>query len=267
MKSKPTRGVLLFAFNNERMDYVRLASYCASRIRRHWRLPVTLITDEKEFTSDVSLHFDSVIQRGRTRYQTKRLYPDYGELLTFFNKDRVMADVLTPYDETIVIDTDYLVSTDTIPRLWDGQSLLIARHAHSLSNTEIPQYLKKLHTTTLPMYWATIICFDKSAPASKKFFQHWRAAIANYAYYAKLFKYEHELFRNDFAVTVAHHLLSEGVGTTEYDLPFSMPTAMPDIRVKGIEPLTLENAGRVYSDVHVMHKKSLLEQVCGLSGF
>jgi hypothetical protein len=249
------------------MDYVRLAAYCANRVRRHWRLPVTLVTDETEYAFDVEPHFDTIIKRGRTRYQTKRLYPDYNELLTFFNKDRVMADVISPYDETIVIDTDYLVSTDTIPRLWQGQPLLIARYAHSLSNQAIPAYLEKLHPTTIPMYWASVICFDKTSPVTQRFFKHWREAIRYYGYYAKLFKYEPELFRNDFAVTVAHHLLTGGVGTTMYDLPFSLPTAMPDLTIESVEPLVLDKAGRVFSDVHVMHKKSLLEQVCGLSGF
>lgn len=262
-----SRGVLLFAFNNERMDYVRLAAYCASRVKRYWRLPVTLITDETQVAVNIDAHFDDIIQRSRTPKQTKRLYPDYQELLTFFNKDRVMADVLTPYDETIVIDTDYLVSTDTVPRLWDGQPLMIARHAHSLSNEPIPEYLEKLHAVTLPMYWASIICFDKHSPVSKKFFSNWREAIQFYGYYSKLFKYEPDLFRNDFAVTIAHHRLTGGVGTTEYDLPFSLPTAMPDLTIESVEPLVFKEAGRVFSDVHVMHKKSLLERVCDLSGF
>jgi hypothetical protein len=164
-----SRGVLLFAFNNERMDYVRLAAYCASRVNRYWRLPVTLVTDERERILEVRSHFDQVITQSRTRFQTQRLYPDYQELLTFFNKDRVMADVLTPYDETIVIDADYLVSTDTITRMWDTQPLLIARHAHSLSSIPIPAYLEKLHPTTVPMYWASVICFDKTSPESKRF--------------------------------------------------------------------------------------------------
>jgi hypothetical protein len=261
------RGVLLFAFNNERMDYVRLAAYCSHRVRRYWQLPVTLVTDESTHSFDAMPHFDSIVQHTRTHLQTKRIYPDYNELLTFFNKDRVMADVLTPYDETIVIDTDYLVGTDTIPRVWDGQPLLIARHAHSLSDQLVPDYLQKLHTTTIPMHWASVICFDKHAPVTKRFFRHWREAIKHYSYYAKVFRYEPELFRNDYVVTVAHHLLTGGVGTTVYDLPYSLPTAMPDLTVESVEPLVLEKAGRVFSDVHVMHKKSLLEKICNLSGF
>jgi hypothetical protein len=61
--------------------------------------------------------------------------------------------------------------------------------------------------------------------------------------------------------------MTEGVGTTQFDLPYSLPTAMPDLMVDSVEPLVLDKSGRVFSDVHVMHKKSLLEKVCGLSGF
>jgi len=40
-----TRGAVLFAFNNDRVDYVSQAQWSAPRINRHLGLPVTLVTD------------------------------------------------------------------------------------------------------------------------------------------------------------------------------------------------------------------------------
>ena len=41
-------GVLLFAFNNEQVDYVAQAQYLAKRIRKYLDLPTTLVTDDVE---------------------------------------------------------------------------------------------------------------------------------------------------------------------------------------------------------------------------
>ena len=41
-------GVLLFAFNNEQVDYVSQAQYLAKRIRKYLDLPTTLVTDDVE---------------------------------------------------------------------------------------------------------------------------------------------------------------------------------------------------------------------------
>ena len=43
-----TRGVLIFAFNNEHTDYVRMAAWCAKRIHRHLDLPVSVVTNARE---------------------------------------------------------------------------------------------------------------------------------------------------------------------------------------------------------------------------
>ena len=44
-----TNGVLLFAHNNQKMDYVKLAIYCARKIKKYLNLPVALVTDSKGY--------------------------------------------------------------------------------------------------------------------------------------------------------------------------------------------------------------------------
>ena len=42
------KGVVLFAFNNNTIDYVKQAIYCAKRIKKYLGLSVQLITDDKD---------------------------------------------------------------------------------------------------------------------------------------------------------------------------------------------------------------------------
>jgi len=42
------QGVVLFAFNNISVDYIKQAVYCAKRIKKYLQLPVQVITDDVE---------------------------------------------------------------------------------------------------------------------------------------------------------------------------------------------------------------------------
>ena len=40
-----TTGVLIFAYNNEQIDYLAMANWSAKNIRRHLNLPVCVVTN------------------------------------------------------------------------------------------------------------------------------------------------------------------------------------------------------------------------------
>ena len=42
------KGVLLFANNNEQIDYVKQSIFCAKRVKSFTKLHVTLVTDSAE---------------------------------------------------------------------------------------------------------------------------------------------------------------------------------------------------------------------------
>ena len=42
-------GVVLFAFNNTHIDYIKQAIYCAKRVKQYLNLPVQLITDSVNY--------------------------------------------------------------------------------------------------------------------------------------------------------------------------------------------------------------------------
>jgi len=41
-----SKGIVLFAHNNDAIDYVAQAVFCCKKIKEHLKLPVTLITSE-----------------------------------------------------------------------------------------------------------------------------------------------------------------------------------------------------------------------------
>ena len=43
------QGVVLFAFNNNTIDYIKQAVYCAKRIKKYLKLSVQLITDDEDY--------------------------------------------------------------------------------------------------------------------------------------------------------------------------------------------------------------------------
>ena len=52
-----TTGALLFAYNNDTIDYVNMAKWTAKNIHRHLDIPVALVTD----VMPKSTEFDKVI--------------------------------------------------------------------------------------------------------------------------------------------------------------------------------------------------------------
>ena len=52
-----SRGVLLFAFNTEKTDYVRIAEHSARLVKHTLNLPVTLVTENEI----ISKYFDSIV--------------------------------------------------------------------------------------------------------------------------------------------------------------------------------------------------------------
>jgi hypothetical protein len=106
-----TTGALIFAFDNEQTDYIAMASWSAERIRRHLKIPTAVITDCKDQSRlakfDQVIHADPVI--GGTRF-----FEDYQKTLTWYNAGRIDAYTLTPWEQTLVLDADYVVCSDQL---------------------------------------------------------------------------------------------------------------------------------------------------------
>ena len=112
-----TKGVLVFAFNNESIDYVKQAKNLAMRMERFCNLPTSIVTDIDVRTT----LFDRVIKVDVKDY-TAKIYNNghSSEALSFKNTARAESFDLSPYDETLVVDSDVIVCDSQLHNCFDA---------------------------------------------------------------------------------------------------------------------------------------------------
>ena len=106
-----TRGAILFAFNNQKFDYYKMAVATAKRINHFLNIPVTVVTNDDSIT-DTTYKFDNTItvEADQTNYREKQIW---------INKGRYKAFEFSPYEETLLLDTDYMVNSDKLLKTFD----------------------------------------------------------------------------------------------------------------------------------------------------
>ena len=113
-----TAGALIFAFNNEQTDYVAMAEWSARNIRRWLNIPTAIVTDVNP--RDQRLRgFDQVISATASAGGT-RWFEDYQATVTWHNAGRTDAYTLSPWDQTLVLDADYVVASGQLKILLDS---------------------------------------------------------------------------------------------------------------------------------------------------
>jgi hypothetical protein len=209
-----SRGVVLFAYNNTSVDYVGLAIKSTKLIKKHLNLPVTLVTDssdwlKKQYPSDIDL-FDNIISSVDTSTQKKRFYDgslNY-EMISWKNTTRSTVFELTPYDETLVIDVDYILNSSYLLNLFElTQDVVLFKDSLDLSGWRRSNEFVNISNTSVPFYWATVFCFKKTEK-SKLFFDLISFIKTNWQYYRTLYDIDTPTYRNDFAFSIAIHILN-----------------------------------------------------------
>lgn len=218
----PTRGFLFFAHNNEEIDYGKLALVAALMIKRNLvNNQVCIVTDSgtygylQECYSQELLDqaFDKVIfvERDYREKSNHRIFRDtqYTEKnLSWYNGTRVDAYSISPFDETILLDTDVLVQDSMFDLVWDlEENIIINRDSINLMGKEPAPQEKRLAHCSIPMYWATAIFFRKSLEA-ERFFYLYQHVKEQYSTYCFIYGFPKGLFRNDFVVSIAVHMMN-----------------------------------------------------------
>lgn len=187
-KSEKSRGIVAFAYNVDTIDYVAIAQSTLELAGKRLGLPYTLITDQ-ELKND--LH-------------TMRYDIDTDKFIQWRNVGRHHAYELSPYDETLVIDVDYLILDNNLNKIFDIEwDYLLARTSQALT----VEWPAKMGNTSLPYVWATVFAFRKT-PRAQMFFDLVGRIQRNYSYYQALFNIENRNFRNDFAFAIADIVLN-----------------------------------------------------------
>lgn len=223
-----TRGCLIYAFNNEEIDYITIAREAARRVKHYLGIPVCLVTDSAKQVLAVDpegRYFDTVIDV----WQDKELKPT-AELLNgrnlrnyadgtltikkanFKNSLRTKTYELTPYDETLVIDSDYFLANDLLKHCWEQDlDFLIYKQGHDLSDHRTHPEFERVSDYTVDFYWATAFWFRKSE-LTKTFFDLVDHIRDEWDYYKLVYQFASHMYRNDHAFSIAIHIMNGYTG-------------------------------------------------------
>jgi hypothetical protein len=256
------QGLVLFAFNNG-LDYVKLAKDVAKRANTFLNLPVSLVTDTPV---DDSALFDKIFYIEDNSVYSKTFHDsDRGTKLPWKNFSRLEVYDITPYQETIVVDVDYVIQSDFLNNCFKlGNDLLLYKNSFNLSGYDSDEF-KYINQFSIPFYWATVLYFKKTE-FNNIFFQYVRHIRDNWNYYRDLYQIVENKFRNDFAFSIAVHVLCK-FNNIEIPGKINYITDMDSlIRLdKDSAAFLLQDSNNDYTvvktdntDVHVMNKYSLL---------
>lgn len=276
-----TRGVLIFAQNNAEIDYAKISLFAAKRVKEYLGVPVSLVTDSadwlKKSQPDAELVFDQIIEIWTETQQTKKFYDGSlaAKTLTWKNLSRSDCCYLSPYDETLVIDSDFIISSPTLKNIWDNQhDFLIYKDSFDLANWRDDRSFRYLNQHSIPFYWATAFYFKKTT-ATWAFFDLIKNIKLNWNYYRLLYNIDSTVFRNDFAFSIAIHMMGEDFATSlpgkmNYILDRDILLEIDNSKLKFL--VEKKNYNGEYTavktsnlDVHVMNKYSLTRCIDGVA--
>lgn len=265
-----TKGALLFAFNSPKFNYYDMAVATAKRINHFLNLPVTIVTNEESLPKTQSYTFDKVIlaEADKTNKRTWGIW---------INKGRFRAFAFSPYDETLLIDTDYMVNSNSLLKLfemptdfccYDNTSFLMSPNATQ-------EFISTYSVKTL---WATVVMFKKTNHV-KQIFECLEMVQNNFSHYGNMHGFVPTLFRNDYALTLAVRMTTGHLSVEEHIIPWNLLhveknvhiyhnsddefnteyTAITDVKKRGKprkEYLLIKD-----TDFHVLSKENFMELI------
>ena len=232
-----TTGALIFAFNNEQTDYIAMARWSARNIRQHLNIPVAIVTNQDPGTGTLE-DFDKVIHAqpdsGGTRW-----FEDYQNTVTWHNAGRVDAYTLTPWDQTLVLDADYVVAGSELRRVLESDTDFMCHRTAVNMATGLP--LKALNVFgqhDMPMWWATVMMFRRSNTA-QYIFDCMQMIRNNWQHYRDLYGINNATYRNDFALSIAVGIVSGHTGRVD-QIPWPLLSVLPDVALSRVDANTYQ---------------------------
>ena len=230
MSQSNKKGVLIFARNNAQIDYVKQAHFLAKRIKQYLDLPTSVVTDSVEYLKDTykdyKTVFDQVIKVPLAKSPSHKRYYDGTNIfkqLEFKNDLRTSAFDLSPYDETLMLDSDYVVSDELFKHCFTlDHDFLIYKEAHDLSGFRNDPQFVHVSDTSVDFYWATCVFFRKTE-TNKIFFELTKHIQENWQHYNSIFQINKGTFRNDWVFSIAIHIMN---GYQRGDFSHTMPGKM-----------------------------------------
>lgn len=205
-----------------------MAEINAQLVRKNMNVPVSLITDTEGSyhpileTTDV---FDHVLINDSGKNENNpRMFRDtiyHTQVANFKNGNRTSVFELTPYDETLLLDVDYLILSDVLNNVWGSiEDILINRDATSLLYDPLMGQEYRLNNFGIRMMWATAVYFKKHSERAARLFNMVNHVKEHWQFYSYAYNFPNKMFRNDYAFAIAAHTID---GFVETDNIKSLP--------------------------------------------
>ena len=212
-----TTGVLIFAYNNEHIDYLAMSNWSAKNIRRHLNLPVAVVTNQ---APPPHYKFEQVIIADATASHTRK-FTDLPETVTWYNGNRMDAYALSPWTQTLVLDADYVVASDQLQTVLNlNQDFVAHQTAYDVTNQPGWDEHNYFGRNSMPMAWATVMMFRRSKQA-EMIFDLMTMIKQNWDHYRGLYGVSKGTYRNDYALSIALNIVS-GHTLTYPTIPWSL---------------------------------------------
>lgn len=274
------KGIVIYAHNNRTVDYALMAVISGGLAKKNLSVPVSLITDhttsewmkQSNIFNLAEMVFENIIITDKPKTNNQRLLHDgaTGSMIPFVNTNRNSVWDLTPYERTLLIDSDFFILSDNLNKYWDVDSdVLIGQSINDIYDNNRLGYLDRhVSETGVKLYWATTVMFTKNL-RSKIFFDTVNYVKEHYDYYGDVFRFDTRQYRNDIAFSIAKHLLD---GFEETDIGRLPPVLsaldrdilfdVKDLNFKFLVNYRLDNnycaAAISGVDIHVMNKQSII---------
>jgi len=264
-----SKGAVIFAYNSK-LNYVDIATVAARLVKKYLDIPVTIITNDPDVDQTV---FDKVIVKPLEGSTYERIF-NFGtgalEKIEWHNQNRSSIYDLSPYDQTLLLDADYLIFNGELKKLFDTDlEFACYDRVHDLTGWDGLQLGAKVGTPGIPMQWATVVYFTRNQLA-ESVFSFMQLIKENYLYYAAAYNFDAYLFRNDYTLSIALQSLT-GYNTKNFTaIPGSLVSLPTTVAIQQVRPTgelvfrwdydNYRMANRIKdTSIHVMNKRSITD--------
>lgn len=257
-----SNGIIVFGHNSKEIDYVKMASFSAKLANKNLSVPVSLITDEDSLNNteaDLKI-FDQVIVKEKSKLLNTRMLQE--KIIEFNNLNRSDAYNLTPYDRTLLIDSDLLLYSNFLNNYWDYNSEFLICEGMNIIGEDNKFLDSVISYNSIPTAYATAIFFSKTEKV-KQLFELVEYIKEHWKYFFDIYNMASNSFRNDFAFSIANHILT-GFKNPDNLLPKILMTSnKTEVKFLDTDKIILNVDGSTVeitnTDVHIWNKISLLE--------
>jgi hypothetical protein len=173
---------------------------------------------------------------------------------------------LSPWNRTLVLDADYVVASNQLTSVLDCDADFLAhRWAYDVTGRNDFTGLNWFGDVRMPMWWATVMVFNKSKSA-ELIFDAMAMIRDNWTHYRNIYKNSVATYRNDHALSIALGIVNGHILNHD-SIPWHLASLTPEhgltqldqdrYRVDFVNPEGQSRWIELRQDFHAMGKRQL----------